>query len=100
MNWIIWTIAIWGSLLVILMAALGALHAYSKSKKKDQAFVTRNEIFQMGYDAGFLNKGYDQSIFADIEDDEARSSMTLVYRGGFTEGLQDYHYLRRDSPLN
>lgn len=100
MNWIIIGLSVWGALSVLASAAYVGINMYAKSKRMDQRFVTRQEIYEMGYDCGFLNKGFDASAFDFIEDEEMRKDMLLVMRGGFVEGLQDYHYLLKDNPLN
>lgn len=100
MNGYIIALAVWGALSVLASAVYVGINMYAKSKREDQRFVTRKEVYEMGYDCGFLNKGYDNTVFDFIENDEMRADMLLVYRGGFVEGLKDYHFLLKDNPLN
>ena len=100
MNGLYISLGIWGALSVLIAAAYAGINMYMKSKREEQRFVTRQEIYEMGYDCGFLNKGFDASAFDFIENEEMCKDMLLVMRGGFVEGLQDYHYLLKDNPLN
>ncbi len=95
-DFIILAITIFGVLSVLITAGFIAIRSYMKHKAKEQRFVTRREVYDMGYDNGFLNKGYDATQFNFINDDEIRSDMLLIYRGGFVEGLNDYHYLLKN----
>lgn len=86
-------ITAWSILSVITGLAWLGSRNIGKQKEQDQFFVTRLKIYEMGYDCGFMNTGYEEGAFDFVKDKADREHMLLVYSAAFEEGLKDYNYL-------